>query len=106
MNKALRKICFLLAVLFSFSVAACSSGKVDDTKDTDPVTSVTETTGLPFFDTMYYEEDDLPELDFNGRTVRIMSRGALNDSFSYFETNFTVEELNSSFLNDNVKPGK
>ena len=51
---------------------------------------------------IFYEPDELPELDFGGETVTMLSRGLKNGGFSFYETNLTVEELTSDVLNDSI----
>lgn len=96
-----------LALLFVFSCVACAGGASDSAQtteknDTTAVDTTAVDTTAPAIPDIYYEPDDLPDLDFNGRTVRIISGGSENNKFSYFETTFTIEDLTGNFLNDSI----
>lgn len=101
MDKAIKKLCLFSALLLCFSSIACSSGHPDSGLQSQSTTADDVTTA-PVTNTIEYEKDDLPKLDFNGRTVRFFSPGSVDNGFSLFETSFTVEELTGDFISDSI----
>ena len=84
-------------------IVACS-----DTEKTGDSTKPAVTTKAPDGTTIYYEPDELPDLDFDGRTVTILSAGksqskdAVSDTDSNHKEELTVEELSSDIINDSI----
>ncbi len=99
MNLAKRILSVMLAALLTLSFVACSGGSSEKPKDT----TKTPTTTAPSDETIYYEPDELPELDFGGETVTILSTSIYNDEGQVDrKPEFTVEELSSDVINDSI----
>ncbi len=99
MIKRLLSIILVPALLASFS--ACSSDGSKNANDTTKAPTSTK----PSSDTVYYQPDELPELDFGGEKVVFLTRENQeneNGGISFFEVDFTVEDLNSNALNDSL----
>ena len=94
MSVSKRILSAVLALVLVVSFAACS-GDGDNTKDTDKATA---TTTAASSDTAYYEPDELPELDFGGETVTILSREITDVT----KVEISVEELSSNIINDSI----
>ena len=92
-------ISLFVAILMVISFVSCAS---DDTGPSEKNEDTSVTTAASTTSEIYYEPDDLPELDFGGETVTMISRGLKNGGFSFYETNLTVEELTSDVLNDSI----
>jgi len=95
-----RALCLILAILIAIPFASCNDSGSAGGQGKD--TTAADTTKAPESDTIYYEPDELPELDFGGETVRILSPATNNSGFSFYETTLTVEELSSDVLNDSI----
>ena len=99
--KCLKRIlCLLLTAVLVIPFAACAKETSSPEKNND--TTVVDTTAAQKNEGIFYEPDELPELDFGGETVTMLSRGLKNGGFSFYETNLTVEELTSDVLNDSI----
>lgn len=96
-----KAICILLITSMLVSFLACSGKTGEQSESSDNIGESVITTASPK-DTMYYESDSLPTLDFGGETVTILSLERLNPSISFYETEFTVEDLNSNAVNDSI----
>ncbi len=94
-----RIFCYLLASFMLFSFVACSGS--GDTQDT---TKAPVQTTAPMTDSVIDRvEDDLPELDFNGETVTILSCNVYSiEGEVHRKPDFTVEELSSNAINDSL----
>jgi len=95
-----RILCLFLAILLVIPFASC--GENEPVGDQGKDTTASDTTNAPVSDEIYYEPDELPELDFGGETVTFLSPDSEDGGFSFFETQFTVEELSSNILNDSI----
>lgn len=100
MNRLRKILSFIFALLFIVSCVACSAGT--EVPEKDDVTSSPTTTAPSVTEGIQYEPDDLPELDFGGETVTILSPASKVGGFNFHETNLTVEELSSDVLNDSI----
>ncbi len=90
----------LLIVSFLFSMFACSKSSTDAGKDTAAQTTSPVTTGVPDVE---YIKDDLPELDFGGESVTILSSNIYSDQGEvHRRPDFTIEELSSDAINDSL----
>lgn len=97
-----RALSIFLASLIVLSFAACAADSVDNSRD--KVTGVTDaTTGPGNETTIFYEADSLPELNFGGETVLILSESEYNpEGVKDILPEITVEELTSDIINDSI----
>lgn len=89
--KKLLSLSLVIAMILSFT--ACSGGSGKDTKDT---TAPKETTAPQ--DTIVYEEDSLPNLDFEGTEISILA----TNNTKYYGCDVSAEELTSEPVNDSI----
>ncbi len=89
-----RFLSILLALAMLIPLIACSGGNDDKpSKDTGSKVTTAEKDSAA----IQYEEDDLPDLDFEGQTVTV-----LMGENSILEGDFSVEELTSNPINDSI----
>jgi len=100
MNKSKRLLCFALAVLMLIPSVACADNS--ESKDKNDSGSVSVTTAPTQNDDVNYEPDELPELDFGGEKVTLLTSDSEEGTLSFHETSLTVEDLNSNVLNDSI----
>lgn len=100
MNTLKRFLCLFLATLLVIPFASCSVDDPANEQSND--TTNADTTKALEVETIYYEEDELPELNFGGESVYILSPASSSNGFSFYETTLTVEELSSDVLNDSI----
>lgn len=86
----------LLALLLTLMSVSCGSAAEPDTETTDSTTTAPEETTDN--DPRKNAKDDLPELDFKGSTIRVLSRGGDYDT----KIEFNVEEATGEIVEDAV----
>lgn len=94
-----RAICYVLATLMLLSFVACSGGS--EAKDTTK--APVQTTAPVTDNSVEYIKDDLPELDFGGEEVTILSCNIYSiEGDIHRKPDFTIEELTSNAVNDSL----
>lgn len=98
-----KAICILLIASMLIPFSSCSENEVSNPKTTDnsAADGVGTGNGTVTASGIEYEKDSLPELDFGGETVTILSLEGQYDN-SFYETAVTVEDLNSNAVNDSI----
>lgn len=90
-----RSVCFLLALLCLVSCVACASDQSEDNGDVSAVTTTAFSEGESDSDRVL---DDLPELDFQNREFRILSR----NRSGWTDDEITVKSANAEVVNDAI----
>ena len=94
---SLRIVSLMLALLISASAISCGSTSDQDTDTSaDAQTSAPEDTTAD--DPRKNAKDDLPELDYKGETIRVLSRGGDYDT----NIEFNVDEESGDVISDAV----
>ncbi|MBR5454002.1 MAG: hypothetical protein IKV54_07980, partial [Clostridia bacterium] len=87
----------LVSVMLLSLMTACASEDKGKDKPTDPSVTTTAPTGETTEPVKEYEKDELPELDYNGKTVVILSPDSIGAT-----DEITVESLTSDVVNDSI----
>lgn len=98
----LKVLSMIAALSLLLPCFACSGGS-EIPEETKPTQSSDDTTVETTNNWDAYIKDDLPELDFGGETVTILSSNIFSDEGEiHRKPDFTIEELSSDAINDSL----